>query len=246
MFKPIHCIALRNIRHNDKMSILTVYTREDGRLALALPASGGKSASRLRALTMPLSVFECLIDERPGKEIYNFKNVLPELSECANMKFMHEKNCISFFLADFFNAVLREQMPDPKIFDFVKNISYEIQAADSRNKLANIHIQALRGTTVLLGIEPDLTGSDKGNVRFNMSEGRWTTCEEGSSKAFLTQEASDILKRIFVNPSIGENACLLNRNERNLVVDTVLSYLSFQGYPVENLTSLSIVRECMI
>lgn len=63
------CIALRTVKYSDRASILSVYTAQRGRMSLAVPAGKGKSAARFRALTMPMAVFECQADVRPGREI---------------------------------------------------------------------------------------------------------------------------------------------------------------------------------
>ena len=70
-------IALKSTRYSDSQSILTAYSRELGRVSMAVPAGKGKGASRIRALTMPLSILECETDVKPGREVMPIRQVRP-------------------------------------------------------------------------------------------------------------------------------------------------------------------------
>ncbi|MDE7154739.1 MAG: recombination protein O N-terminal domain-containing protein, partial [Muribaculaceae bacterium] len=58
MLRPVKCIILRTVRYNDKSSIVTVYSRELGRMSFVSPAGASREATRRRALLMPLSVID--------------------------------------------------------------------------------------------------------------------------------------------------------------------------------------------
>ena len=83
MFQQLDCIALRNVKYNDRNSILTVYTRQHGRLAMLLPASASAESRRLRALCQPLCRFTCMADIRPTRDIYRMREVRAQSSCCA-------------------------------------------------------------------------------------------------------------------------------------------------------------------
>lgn len=75
MKQTLHVVALRTVRHNERHNIFTGYSLESGRVAMAVTAGAGKSASRLRALLMPLSIIECEADMRPGRDIHTMSGV---------------------------------------------------------------------------------------------------------------------------------------------------------------------------
>ena len=68
MYRPLNCIALRTVRYSDRNSILSVYTLQQGRMSLLVPAGTGKAAARLRALLMPLGRFDCVADIRTATD----------------------------------------------------------------------------------------------------------------------------------------------------------------------------------
>ena len=73
MLTHLNCIALRTVKYSDRNNILTAYSREMGRVALLMSAGGSREAVRRRAVTMPLTPFECIADVRPGRDIYNVR-----------------------------------------------------------------------------------------------------------------------------------------------------------------------------
>lgn len=77
MFQELECIALRTVKYNDRNSILTVYTKQMGRLAMLLPAGGTREAKRLHALCQPMSAFYCVVDIRPNRDVYRMRDVRP-------------------------------------------------------------------------------------------------------------------------------------------------------------------------
>ena len=93
-------IALRTVRYNDKNSILSAFTAERGRVSVLVSASGSKEARRRRALLMPLSVVDAEIDIRPGRDIFNLRDIRP-LSSSLSIFSSHVKSAVAIFLADF-------------------------------------------------------------------------------------------------------------------------------------------------
>ncbi|MDE6153062.1 MAG: recombination protein O N-terminal domain-containing protein, partial [Muribaculaceae bacterium] len=53
MYTTLDCIALRTVRHSDRHSILSAYTRQRGRMSFLIPAGNGREATRRRAMLMP-------------------------------------------------------------------------------------------------------------------------------------------------------------------------------------------------
>ncbi len=69
-------------------------------MAFAVPAGAGRTASRLRALTMPFSVLECVGHIRPGREIIKVSDVRP-LGAGNPSASDPVRNIVAMFLGDF-------------------------------------------------------------------------------------------------------------------------------------------------
>lgn len=242
MYRQLDCVALRTVRYSDRNSILTAYTRQAGRLSFLVPAGGGKSAARMRALLMPLGRFECVADIRPGRDIHPVRDVravvFPPVADPL-------RSSLALFVADMLCSLLREPVPDPSLFDFVDNalarLGCEAPGTALRgNALLNFHICFLVRMTRFLGIEPD-----------------WSTFSSGSSLDY----ADGIFRRFppshrdYLPPGESATAALLGRMnfrnlglyrlsrfERNTILDRILRYYQFHYPSVGEPASLAILR----
>lgn len=147
-------IALRTVRYNDKNSILSAFTAERGRVSVLVSASGGKEAKRRRALLMPLSIVDAEIDARPGRDIFNLREVRP-LSSSLSIISSPVKSVIAIFIADFLNSLLRQEAADPLLFDFLREEILALEAMDDGESV-NSHIGLLCRLSRFMGIQPDI------------------------------------------------------------------------------------------
>ena len=88
----LHLVALKTTKYSDTQTILTAYSRERGRVSLALPAGSGKGAARVRALTMPLAVIECVSEVRPGREILPMRHRLSLSCAALDLHYLYYNN----------------------------------------------------------------------------------------------------------------------------------------------------------
>ena len=114
-YQTLHCIALRTVKYNDRHSILTAYTREHGRMSFLLPAGSGKEAARRRALMMPMGLFECTADLRPGRDIPPMREPAPILP-LHGIRSNPVKGLIAMFLAEFGLALVSRFAPSLNVF----------------------------------------------------------------------------------------------------------------------------------
>lgn len=242
MYKKLDCIALRTVRYSDRNSILTAYTHEAGRLSLLIPAGTGRAASRLRALLMPLSRFECVADIRPNRDIHTIRDVRPVVFPPVADPL---RASIALFVADFLGGILKEQISDPNLFRFIdvalRHLSAESPAEKlNPGKLTNFHLCFLTRLTRYLGIEPDwatyTSGSLldlEGGVFRQMPPAHRNYLPAGES-AFAAQ-----LGRItFRNLGFYK----LSRFERNTVLDRLLLYYRIHYPSAAEPSSLEILR----
>ena len=146
----VNMIALRLTRHSDRQSILTAYSREAGRLSIAIPAGGGKNASRMQALTMPLSLLQGVVDMRPGREIVNVKGL--QLAEPLHSLHSHPvKQMSGMFLAEVLAAVLRDNEGDAVVWSFIESAVKVLDSLVDGKATANFHLWFLYRLGALTG-----------------------------------------------------------------------------------------------
>lgn len=237
----LHCISLRVVKHSDTSSIATVWTREKGRLAVAVPAGAGKDARRKRALMMPFSVFECVGHLHPGREIIRVSDVRP--FGAGNVSAADPvKNVVAMFLGDFLYAVLRESQPDANLTDFIFD-AVEVMKMSSGIALANFHLYFLYKLSGFLGIAPD-TGTYARGRFFDMAEGVFTPTAPINRSAVDPMRA----KVLWVLSRIGPGTLgrlRVRRDVRNEILDRMLEYYGMHYNSLSSLSSLQILRSVM-
>lgn len=231
-------IALRTVRYNDRHSILSAFTEARGRVSLLVPAGNGKEARRRRALLMPLSVSDCEIDFRPGREIFNISDVRP-VYPAVNIASSPVRSIQALFLADFLNSLLRESQADPILFGFLKEMAAALELLPA-DMLANFHLVTLARLTRFVGIGPDFATYRRGHV-FDLQDGLWRTTPPLHSRWL---EAGDA-RVAFILCHLGWHSLRrlrLSRDGRNRALDFMLDY--YEGHFSKlTLPSLAVLRD---
>ena len=118
MSVTLNCIALRTVRLNESKNLLTVWCRQYGRLTLAMPAGASREARRRRALTGPLSTFDCVVDFKPGREIHSVRDISAGHYSLA-VESSAPKQLVAMFLAEVLDILLRRTEADGPLSDFL-------------------------------------------------------------------------------------------------------------------------------
>lgn len=236
MFENLDCIALRTVRYSDTRNILTAYSRQRGKVVMSIPAGGGRSAARVRAITMPLSVFRCVADVRPGREILQVRDMTG-----APVPFLDGpvRSSLGLFIADILASLLREPQRDEALYDFIVYMRACI-AQSSGMALANMHICFLLRLQHFMGIEPDWTTYSPGAV-LDLADGIFRRSAPLHGRWIPTSEAEAAWKLRRMTP---RNARLfaMSHAERNLVLDRLLQYYRIHFPGLTALTSLDVLR----
>ncbi|MDE6859778.1 MAG: DNA repair protein RecO [Duncaniella sp.] len=231
-------IALKVTKHSDKQSILTALSRERGRVSLALPAGSGKSSARMKALTMPLCVIECVTDSRSEREIIPMRQV----HQLIPLRTIHSnpvKQMVAMFLAEVLNALLRETNEDESLFDFITRCIRILDEADGTGT-ANFHICFLYQLGRLSGIEPDTSTFTPGSI-LDIRDGIWRQTMP-LHREYLTPEESAAAYRLSRMTFSNYYKYRYTREERNRILNALLHYLSVHFVSLRNIHSLEILR----
>lgn len=232
----ITAIALRTVKYSDRTSILSVYSARQGRMSLAVPAGTGRSAARMRALLMPMAVFEGTADLRPGREISPVSDVRAITLPAANNPMA---SIVAMFLADLLQGLLREPMVDEALFACLADTSERLFRADCAT-LSNFHIAFIIRLLHFIGIEPDWSTYLPGSY-FDMTGGIFRLFRP-THPHFLPPAEADAaynLRRISLQNC---RRFHYTRFERNLLTDRLIAYLRFHFPTLPQPASLQVLR----
>lgn len=238
MKETLHLIPLRNTRFNDRNSILFAYSLEKGPLSLLIPQGTGKGAVRVRAVVMPLTLVECEVDIRHGRNIYPVSDPRPIVS-LVSLRSNPVKIAVSQFLAEVLTSILRDEQPDETIYRYIAE-SIQIFDRLEMSRVANFHLCFIYHLSHALGIGPDLSGWSQGCV-FDLREARFVSTVPLHTD-FLSAEESELV-RILERLSFSTMHLLkINHLHRNRILDMELQFLSIHYSSLSSLKSLEVLR----
>lgn len=238
MLTKLHCIALRTVRVNDSRNLQSVWSREYGRLTIAMPAGNSREARRRRALTAPLALFEAVGDVRPEREIISVRDLMP-LPDSPVMSMSPVRTASAAFLAEALDLLLRRTPADDMLSTYLFDaVAYYGDAGAA--SAANFHISFLYHLSSFLGIAPDLEEYSPGDY-FDMREGRFTATAPLHGDCLSASDSRMLLALARV-PLARCGMLRVPRYERRRAVDVILHYYSLHLCELEGLQSLSVLR----
>lgn len=142
-------IVLSYRRHNDKSSILQVYSASVGRMALLV--YGNKYHPQA------LDEVELTYDKQPNRDMQTLKTLSlhpssPSSSSSASSSSSSSSltsHCIRLFVAEVLCSLFRHEMQDEQVYRFLQTTIEDIDHAPDPE---NAHLRFLLGVSQLLGI----------------------------------------------------------------------------------------------
>ena len=238
--QSLEVVTLRRIRYNDKRSVLTVWSRQHGRVSLVINDQGtGRTATRLRALTMPVSIVECRAVGRPDTDLLTasqFSVVTP----LPGLHLHPVKGMIATFVAEVAYTMLRQNAPDDAIWYYLTGALQYLDAATSSAAIASFPAVFLFRLASVLGIAPDVGDYAPGKL-LDVVAGRFGFSVSGDSRV-LNREESRLIAMLGKLDFTNMDGAEWGRAERNSALDLMLGYFSLHmSTPVE-LKSTTVLR----
>jgi DNA repair protein RecO (recombination protein O) len=127
MIRKTQGIVLRHMRFQESANIVTLYTRDYGRLDAIVHGvrrSGGKKGKQ--ALFQLLNVLEIVFNEKQGRELQLIQDA-SFLSYYQQLNIHPVRSVYALLVAEVFVQAVREQEANPPLFDLLRN---ELQTLD--------------------------------------------------------------------------------------------------------------------
>ena len=145
-------IVLSTLKYGDYSLIAKVFTSEAGLQSFMLKGIlRGRKGKLKTAFFQPLTQLEIIAITSPSGKLGYIQEALlsyPYTTLHADIR----KSTIALFLSEVLGQSIREQDPDPSLFQYLEA---SLQWLDQHDKIANFHIGFLIGLTRHLGFYPD-------------------------------------------------------------------------------------------
>lgn len=239
MYTHLDCIALRTVKLNDSKNLLSVWTRQLGRLTFAIPAGTGREARRRRALTAPLCTFEGECDVRPDRDILTIRD-LRALPGSLALDSSAVKNITAMFLAEVLDLLLKKTEVDKPLSEFLFTSVDTLAALTDSRAVASFHIIFLYKLTYFAGIGPELEGWKRGAI-FDMRDACFRSTAPLHRDFLQGRECTALMALSRASYASAANLPF-DRYARKTALDYILQYLSLHLAPLSSLKSLEVLR----
>ena len=238
MYEKLKGVVLNTIRYSDKHNIVHIYTDERGLMSFAIPLGKTPAARMRNALLMPLSLVDLEAGVRPGRDLA----VLREIHRNFPLATIYSdpmKNAIALFISELLAHVIQEPEGNEYLFSYIEQ---SVQLLEQMpDHVANFHICFLYHLGAHLGIQPNVESYRKG-YWFDMSDGVFVPQSVRGHALLQPQEAQVIhlLSRMtFSNMGVFR----FNRDERNRMLDVIISYYRLHNAAIGTLRSPDILKQ---
>lgn len=183
-------IVLHSIPYSEHSLILKIYTRELGLSSFVISSGKGRKGKN-KALLQPLSLVQLVSAGSPGKQLGR----ITELSSSypyLELQTDPVKSCIALFLNEILYRSIKEDHPDPELFDY---LSHSIKFLDLyHGSVANFHLVFLLQFSRFLGFYPqnELEGH---TGYFDLQEGKFVASRPIHPN-YLSPELSVLLEQL--------------------------------------------------
>ena len=241
MYEKIQGVVLGTVKYSDKHNIVRVYTRQRGLMAFAVPHGRSATARQLGAALMPLSLIDAEARIMPGRELSTLRDT--RRSAPLSAIYAHPiKNAIALYVCELLTHAIQEHEQNHLLYDYIEQCVMILESATQG--VANFHICFTYHLGILLGIQPDTATWHEG-WWFDMQGGVFRPTPSGGSHWLRPDEARVIwlLSRMtFANM----HHFKFDRNQRNQVLDVMLTYLRLHQSTLGTLRSPDVLRQLFV
>ncbi len=152
MLEKVRGIVVHTVKYGDASVICDVYTDKYGTLSFIVGSPRrGRSVTRSLMLS-PLAILEIDFDYREGRNLLRVREVRVE-EPYRSLPYHPIKETIALFLSEFLYYTLRNEQPNPELFEFLVDSLLWLDNRDRR--IANFPATFLLRLTRFLGIWPN-------------------------------------------------------------------------------------------
>lgn len=238
MGEKIKGIVLNVRKYNDRNCIVTLYTRERGKLSFISPSGTGKASNARRAVLQPLAVIDTEVNFKAGVELQRLGSFTTS-EVWTDIYFHPAKRAMALFISEFLYKLLNATMPDPQLFDFLYNSFRLLDRMETG--VADFHIPLLVSLLSFSGIQPDVSGYRQGYV-FEFASGSFVPEFEAKGPRLEGNEAAAAPFVVRINFSNMKCLRLTGANRRQILY-SLLNYYSYHFPGLGSLKSPEVLRE---
>lgn len=231
-------IVLNVIRYNERHDIAHVYTRDSGRMSYLVRTGSTAGARRRRAMFHPLAVIDFEASRPRSSSAIATIHDVSMARVCHSILAEPAKSAIAMFMGEVLSRTIEQQEPDEALYRFVLSSVERLEA--QQRGTANFHLCFLYRLGRYLGVQPDAEGYSEG-AWFDMAEGLFTRGPSG--RHTLPPQQARVIYLLSRMNYDNLHLFRFTREQRNMVLDTIIVYLRLHNSTLGSLKSPAVLRQ---
>lgn len=238
MLIKVRGIVLHHIKYKENSAIVQMYTDLHGRQSYMINNIRGKKGQNRANLLQPLFFLEMEVYHKPYREMHRVKEFNQYIT-FRNLPYDLNKSTQAMFVAEVLSRSLKEEEPNPELFEF---LLHSIQWLDTSEKSNNLfHLLFLVQLTKYLGFFPENNYSLQLGY-FDLRNGQFTG-NELMHPDIINKEISLYIHQLLKKSFSNIQTLKIEHAIRTHLTDSLLDYYKFHIQDFGKLKSLAVLKE---
>jgi len=235
-------VVLSTVPYNDRTQFVHIYTEQLGKVTCKITLSRLRRSGGQRTLYAPLSLLDMVLEGKPGQELRQIQEATLLLSPYMLSMSDPGKTAQCLYMAELLDRTIKQIEPDAKLWQFVSH-SVELLQLTTEGS-ANFHLVFTTRLCFHLGFRVDNSQWQPG-MQFDISEGIYTLLPI-YHPYYLTAESASWLHALLDTGFSNLHELHLNRDQRNTLLDMMLTFIRIHMPEIGNLRSVEILKELFV
>lgn len=237
MFVKTRAIVLHKIKYSDNDAIVSLYSREFGRISY-LVSHKNKKGKLSQSLLQPLSLIEYEGEHKGSRELQRLRE-----AHCyhpfTDLPLNPLKNAVSLFLSEVLYRVLMEEERNLPLYNYLEQAIMMLDLSDKGT--ANFHLAFLIHLTRFLGFFPNME-ENRPHWYFDLAAGSFCPTRPAHN-AWLAPEDAERLALLLRMNFDNLHLFRLERRQRTELLRQILNYYRIHLTEFPEIKSLTILEE---
>lgn len=231
-------IILHQVKYSDSQSIVSIYTREFGRMSYMVRGANRKKSATRSALLQPLSIVEIDVSHNPKKDIQSIKDIRIAIP-FYHIPYDPVKNGLALFMTELLQKTLKHSENDKELYNFIENSVCQLDKCEEG--IGNFHLVFMAGLARRLGFAPDMLNGN-GYKFFDMMNGIFERSQPLHAH-FLEGKQAETFKSIMELDYDCLNSLPMNRIQRAGVLTNFVEYYKLHLADFQSLHSIEVMHK---
>lgn len=231
-------IILHQVKYSDSQSIVSIYTREFGRMSYMVRGANRKKSATRSALLQPLSIVEIDVSHNPKKDIQTIKDMRIAIP-FYHIPYDPVKNGLALFMTEVLQKTLKHSECDENLYFFIESSVCRLDECDEG--VGNFHLVFMAQLAGRLGFLPDTTEAPTAQY-FDLLNGVFEYSKPAHTH-YLIPETGDVFRKLTMMDYSMLSQLPMTRKQRGEMLNHFIEYYKIHLPDFQTLHSVEVLHK---